>query len=185
MARSARDGSSSTPPLGGRKQPGLPDGLKTDKTGHVFASGPGGIHVFRLPASGSERSTSARESRIAAGAATAASSISRPTRFFAGCRPVPKAAAGVAVQAPVAGNRNRGRAVQESARPVVQSLSGSTIFGPCRFDEIARQQPRRFAMPIRVACPKCRKQFKAPFAFVSFRFGYAVFFLFLFFSLLG
>lgn len=28
------------------KQPGLPDGLKTDKTGHVFASGPGGVHVF-------------------------------------------------------------------------------------------------------------------------------------------
>ena len=28
------------------KRPGLPDGLKTDKTGHIFASGPGGIHIF-------------------------------------------------------------------------------------------------------------------------------------------
>jgi gluconolactonase len=28
------------------KRPGLPDGLKTDKTGHVFASGPGGVHIF-------------------------------------------------------------------------------------------------------------------------------------------
>jgi gluconolactonase len=27
-------------------RPGLPDGLKTDKTGHIFASGPGGIHIF-------------------------------------------------------------------------------------------------------------------------------------------
>ncbi|MGE3313927.1 MAG: SMP-30/gluconolactonase/LRE family protein [Planctomycetaceae bacterium] len=28
------------------KYPGLPDGLKVDKRGNVFASGPGGIHVF-------------------------------------------------------------------------------------------------------------------------------------------
>lgn len=26
--------------------PGLPDGLKVDRTGHIFASGPGGIYVF-------------------------------------------------------------------------------------------------------------------------------------------
>ena len=26
--------------------PGLPDGLKTDKAGHVFATGPGGVHVL-------------------------------------------------------------------------------------------------------------------------------------------
>ena len=71
-------------PWAAEKRPGLPDGLKTDKTGHVFASGPGESTFFRLPASGSERSTSARESRIATGATTAASSTSRPTRFFAG-----------------------------------------------------------------------------------------------------
>ncbi|HEY1785168.1 MAG TPA: SMP-30/gluconolactonase/LRE family protein [Pirellulales bacterium] len=33
-------------PLVVEKRPGLPDGLKTDKTGHIFASGPGGIHIF-------------------------------------------------------------------------------------------------------------------------------------------
>ncbi|WP_244982450.1 SMP-30/gluconolactonase/LRE family protein [Croceicoccus marinus] len=26
--------------------PGLPDGLKVDKTGHVFATGPGGVHIL-------------------------------------------------------------------------------------------------------------------------------------------
>ena len=33
-------------PWAAEKRPGLPDGLKTDKTGHIFASGPGGIHIF-------------------------------------------------------------------------------------------------------------------------------------------
>jgi len=33
-------------PWAKEKRPGLPDGLKTDKTGHIFASGPGGIHIF-------------------------------------------------------------------------------------------------------------------------------------------
>jgi gluconolactonase len=28
------------------KKPGLPDGLKVDKAGNVFATGPGGVHVF-------------------------------------------------------------------------------------------------------------------------------------------
>lgn len=27
-------------------KPGLPDGLKVDRTGHLFATGPGGVHVF-------------------------------------------------------------------------------------------------------------------------------------------
>jgi gluconolactonase len=30
----------------GREKPGLPDGLKVDATGHLFATGPGGVHVF-------------------------------------------------------------------------------------------------------------------------------------------
>ena len=29
-----------------RKLPGLPDGLKVARTGHVFATGPGGVHVI-------------------------------------------------------------------------------------------------------------------------------------------
>ena len=29
-----------------RKLPGLPDGLKVARTGHLFASGPGGIYVI-------------------------------------------------------------------------------------------------------------------------------------------
>lgn len=28
------------------KLPGLPDGMKVDKAGHLFASGPGGIHIY-------------------------------------------------------------------------------------------------------------------------------------------
>jgi gluconolactonase len=28
------------------KLPGLPDGLKVDRQGNVFATGPGGVHVF-------------------------------------------------------------------------------------------------------------------------------------------
>ena len=28
------------------KRPGLPDGMKVDKAGNVFATGPGGVHVF-------------------------------------------------------------------------------------------------------------------------------------------
>jgi gluconolactonase len=28
------------------KGPGLPDGLKIDKQGNVFATGPGGVHIF-------------------------------------------------------------------------------------------------------------------------------------------
>jgi gluconolactonase len=28
------------------KFPGLPDGMKVDKEGNIFATGPGGVHVF-------------------------------------------------------------------------------------------------------------------------------------------
>jgi gluconolactonase len=28
------------------KRPGLPDGMKVDKNGNLFATGPGGVHVF-------------------------------------------------------------------------------------------------------------------------------------------
>src|SRR5262249_55083456 len=28
------------------KRPGLPDGMKVDKDGNIFATGPGGVHVF-------------------------------------------------------------------------------------------------------------------------------------------
>jgi gluconolactonase len=28
------------------KYPGLPDGLKVDQKGNLFATGPGGVHVF-------------------------------------------------------------------------------------------------------------------------------------------
>jgi gluconolactonase len=33
-------------PLQGPDSPGLPDGLKVDRQGHIFATGPGGVHVF-------------------------------------------------------------------------------------------------------------------------------------------
>ena len=33
-------------PLQGEQSPGLPDGLKVDRDGHIFATGPGGVHVF-------------------------------------------------------------------------------------------------------------------------------------------
>jgi gluconolactonase len=28
------------------KAPGLPDGLKVDRAGNLFATGPGGVHIF-------------------------------------------------------------------------------------------------------------------------------------------
>jgi len=33
-------------PWAKEKRPGLPDGLKVDKDGNIFATGPGGVHVF-------------------------------------------------------------------------------------------------------------------------------------------
>ena len=33
--------------LVGQKRPGLPDGMKVDKQGNLWATGPGGVHVFR------------------------------------------------------------------------------------------------------------------------------------------
>jgi gluconolactonase len=33
-------------PLQGADSPGLPDGLKIDQQGHIFATGPGGVHVL-------------------------------------------------------------------------------------------------------------------------------------------
>ena len=38
--------SSTRPPVGEGKKPGLPDGLKVDKDGNMFATGPGGVFVF-------------------------------------------------------------------------------------------------------------------------------------------
>lgn len=33
-------------PLVGKEMPGLPDGMAVDKAGNIFATGPGGVHVF-------------------------------------------------------------------------------------------------------------------------------------------
>ena len=30
----------------GKEKPGLPDGLKVDGAGNIFATGPGGLHIF-------------------------------------------------------------------------------------------------------------------------------------------
>jgi sugar lactone lactonase YvrE len=52
------------------KKPGLPDGMKVDVKGNLFATGPGGVYVFRTPPS-SAFSTPAFPPRIATSATTA------------------------------------------------------------------------------------------------------------------
>ncbi len=76
----------------GRK--GLPDGLKVDKDGNLWATGPGGVVVLDKTENTSARSTPAKPPPTAAGATTAPRFTSPPTCTWAAFAPAPKAPAG-------------------------------------------------------------------------------------------
>ena len=69
------------------KKPGLPDGLKVDQDGNVWATGPGGVYVFN-PAGKhlGTLATGVPTANCGFGATTGPRCTSRPTRTCAGSR---------------------------------------------------------------------------------------------------
>lgn len=78
------------------KTKGLPDGMKVDRAGNLFATGPGGSMSTHPTANCWGGSTPGRQRQTAGGATTARLCTSRQTCIFAESEPQPKAKAGKA-----------------------------------------------------------------------------------------